>query len=147
MVRKLIVITAVLSLFSSGALAQYIHFPEDNKDAATVKTAVQIKDKGIYNLVVTVQFLRKIEYGSSSLKSDDYNKMVERLLVESRELIMNKILERNELALSDFHELESGIKSAIGKRADELIMQLFPNKKIKVVFSISEFYLLEPTVR
>jgi hypothetical protein len=90
-----------------------------------------------------MHFLRKPQ-DSKIYKSDEYDKFVDRLLIESRGIALKKILDRKELAVSDFHDLEKDIETDIGKLASQLKKNLLPNQNIEVVFSISDFYLLEP---
>ena len=103
-----------------------------------------IKDKGLYNLVVTIQFLRKPQ-DSKIYKSDEYEKLVDRLLVESRGITLQRILEQKNMALSDFAVLKKGIETDIESLANRLKKKLVPDQDIEVVFSISDFFLLEPT--
>jgi hypothetical protein len=143
MVRKFIIVSILLSLCSSNAAASFYSSGYSREDG-TVIAAVQIKEKGIYNLVVTVQFLRKPQ-DSKIYKSDEYEKLVDRLLVESRGIALQRILERKELSLSDFSELKKSIETDIGNLATKLKKKFLPEKDIEVVFSISDFFLLEPT--
>ena len=79
--------------------------------------------------MVTVQFLRKPQ-DSKIYKSDEYEKLVDRLLIESRGIALQKILERKELALSDFSELKKGIETDISKLTTELKKKFLPNQDI-----------------
>ena len=143
MVGKLIIVSILLALCSSNAAASF-YSSGYSREAGTVIAAVQLKEKGIYNLVVTVQFLRKPQ-NSKIYKSDEYEKLVDRLLVESRGIALQRILERKELSLSDFSELKKSQETDIGNLATKLKKKFLPEKDIEVVFSILDFFLLEPT--
>jgi hypothetical protein len=145
MARTLTTVFALLLFCATNALAGFgssIYSSGYSRESGTAIAAVQIKDKKIYNLVVTVQFLRKPQ-DSKIYKSDEYEKLVDRLLIESRGIALQKILERKELALSDFSELKKGIETDISKLTTELKKKFLPNQDIEVVFSISDLYLLE----
>ncbi len=143
MIRKFIISSILLILCSSSAAAGF-YSSGYSREAGTVVAAVQIKEKGIYNLVVTIQFLRKPQ-DSKIYKSDEYEKLVDRLLVESRGIALQRILEQTELALSDFSELKKNIETDIGNLAAHLKKKFLPDQNSEVVFSISDFFLLEPT--
>jgi hypothetical protein len=72
---------------------------------------------------------------------------MDRLLIQSRGIALKKILERKEIAVSDFYDLKKVIETDIANLATQLKKNLFPNQNIEVVFSISDFYLLEPRDR
>lgn len=109
----------------------------------SVIAAVEIKDKGMFNLIVSIQFLRKPKE-SKIYKSDEYEQLIDRLLIESRGIALQKILEAKELKLSDFAELKNNIETEIQKRVMDLKNRYLPDKDVEVVFSISNFFLLEP---
>ena len=145
MIRKLIIAFIFLILCSSNAAASF-YSSDYNREAGTVIAAVQVKGKGICNLIVTIQFMRKPQ-DSKVYKSDEYEKFMDRLAIESRGIALKKILERKELAVSDLNELRKVIETEIGNHAAQLKKKLLPNQNVEVVFSISNFYLLEPNVK
>lgn len=144
MVKKLSIALFALILFSSNALAGF-YFSDSgySREAGTVVAAVEIKDKGIYNLVVTIQFLRKPQ-DTKIYKSDEYEKLVDRLLVESRGITLQTILEQKDLSVSDFAVLKKSIESDIENLATQLKKKIIPEQETEVAFSISDFFLLEP---
>jgi bifunctional pyridoxal-dependent enzyme with beta-cystathionase and maltose regulon repressor activities len=128
--------TAVAGLSSSLYSSAY-------GEEGVVVTAVDIKDQGLYNLVISIQFLRRPR-DSKIYKSDEYEKLIDRLTVESRGIILQKVLETRELKLTDFPDLKNSIQSAVEKRIAELKSALLPEKEAEVVFSLANFFLLEP---
>jgi hypothetical protein len=145
MLRKFLIASIFLILCSSNSAAG-LYSSDNIREAVTVVAAVQIKGKGIYNLVVTIQFLRKPQ-DSKIYKSDENERFMDRLLIQSRGIALKKILERKEIAVSDFYDLKKVIETDIANLATQLKKNLFPNQNIEVVFSISDFYLLEPRDR
>lgn len=147
MIRKLLIVSFFIILSSSSAGASiYSSDYNNSKEEGRIIAAVQIKGKGIYNLIVTIQFLRKAQ-DSKAYKSDEYDKFMDRLVLESRGIALRKILERKELSVSDFNELKKSIETDIKNYSVQLKKYLIPNHNIEVVFSISDFYLLEPRDR
>jgi hypothetical protein len=142
MVRKLVIASILLILFTSTATAGF-YSSGYSRQEGTVIAAVQIKEKGLYNLVVTIDFLRKPQRGKI-YKSDEYEKLVNKMLVKSRGIALQKILESQELALRDFAGLKKNIETDISNLAAKLKKSMLPNQDVEVVFSISDFYLLEP---
>ncbi len=110
---------------------------------SVVITAVDVKDRGIYNLVVSVQFLRKPR-DSKIYKSDEYEELIDRLSVESRGIVLQKILETGALEMTDFLDLKNKIQAELESKASELKNKLLPGKDAEIVFSIGNFFLLEP---
>jgi methylase of polypeptide subunit release factors len=145
MVKNLSIALFALILFSSNAHAGFYSSSSDySREAGTVVAAVEIKDVGLYNLVVTIQFLRKPQ-NTKIYKSEKYEKLVDRLLVESRGITLQRILEQKDLSVSDFAVLKKNIESDIGNLAAQLKKKIIPEQETEVVFSISDFFLLEPT--
>lgn len=63
-------------------------------------TSVSIENKGIYNLVISVQFLKE-PYDKAPFSSDNYEEMIQRLNVEWRGEVLKTVLESNEYKVSD----------------------------------------------
>lgn len=145
MIRKLFVAFVLFVFFSSNAFAFAGSFSsyEHTRNTGSVAGAVQIKGKGIYTLIVTIEFLRKPQ-DSKIYKSDEYEKFMDRLLIESRGIALKKILESKELAVSDLNDLRKSMETDINNMAAALKNKLMPDQNIEVVFSIPYFYLLEP---
>ena len=77
-------------------------------------------------------------------KSDEYKQLIDRLQVEWRGIALQKALESKELKISDLIKLKNSIETEIEALAEQLNKKLVPGKDIEVVFSLSDFYLLEP---
>ncbi|MCP4748244.1 MAG: hypothetical protein GY874_19225 [Desulfobacteraceae bacterium] len=146
MIRKLIFSFLLLMLSTSTASAG-LYYSGHSTEPGTVTAAVEIKDKGLYNLVVTLQFLRTPNKDKKIYRSDEYEKLVDRLLVESRGIALQKILERKELTIGDLAGLKKAIETDIETLAAQLKMKILPHKDVEVIFSISDFFLLQPSYR
>lgn len=142
MTRILTIVSLIFFLCAGNGYAG-LYSSGYNREGGTVIAAVQIKEKGIYNLIVNIQFLHRPQKGKI-YSSDEYEKLIDRLLVESRGIALHKILENTELALGDLLELKNAIETGIEKLATQLKKKLLPDQDVEVVFAISDIYLLEP---
>jgi hypothetical protein len=145
MIRLCSIVLISFSLLASDASAEF-YASRPSGESGTVVAAIQIKDKGIYNLVISLRVVRKPE-DRGVYKSDGYRNLMDRLLVEWRGIAIQKVLECNEMALTDLKTLKTDIETEIGKLVDQLKNKLLPRKKVEVVFSVSDFFLLEPKDR
>lgn len=141
--RNIIIFLAIL--FSTNAFAAFDSgfYSSLTRGEGSVVAAVEIKDKGIFNLIVSIQFLRKPK-DSKIYKSDEYEQLIDRLLIESRGITLQNILAAKELKLTDFAELKNKIETAIQKRVTDLKNKYLPENDVEVVFSLTNFFLLEP---
>lgn len=148
MVRSLNIAYISILLFASNAFAAFDSgfYPGRYANGeSSVIAAVEIKDKGIFNLFVSIQFLRKPE-DRKIYKSDEYEQLVDRLLIESRGIALQKILETKELKLSDLAALRNSIETGVRKRIAELKNKHLPGNDVEVVFALTNFFLLEPKI-
>ena len=145
MVRKSILVVAVIFLLSSNALAGLgsLYSSQYSHEQGTVIGAVEIEGKGIYNLIVSAYFLRRPQ-DKKVFKSDAYEKFIDRLMVEWRGVALQKVLEAKTLKISDLASLKKVIETDLEKLATELKNKLLPGQDVEVVYSISNFFLLEP---
>jgi len=134
---------AIVVLFTSNAFAEGWSKYEAPYIKENVVAPVQIKDKGIYNLVVSVQFLNT-PYDEKTYKSDAYEKFIKRLKVDWSGVAILQILKAKDMSISDLAVLKANIEAEISKLADQLKSKYSLDKNVEVVFSISNFFLLEP---
>jgi hypothetical protein len=142
MKRMLIVLVAILFLHAPYAFAG-LYSSGYSRDEGTVVAAVEIKEKGLYNLVATVEFLHRPQ-NSKIYNSNAYEKLIDRLLVESRGITLQILLDNNELSLSDFSGLKETIETDIENISNKLKKEFLPEQDVDVVFSVSDMFLLEP---
>ena len=83
-----------------------------SRESGSIVAAVQIKDEGIYNLIISANFLRKPQ-DKKIYKSDAYEKLMDMLQVEWRGIAFQKALESKELKISGPIHLKNNIHSEI----------------------------------
>ena len=130
-------------LFTSNAFAEGWSKYEAPYSKDNAVAPVQIKDKGIYNLVVSIQFLNT-PYDDKLYKSDAYERFIKRLRIDWSGVAILQILKANEMNVTDLAGLKGNIEAEISKLADQLKSKYSLDKNAEVVFSISNFFLLEP---
>ena len=141
--KKIFVFLPILLLIlSTNSFAGFSKSYYSNA-SENIAVAVQIKEMGIYNLCVSATFVSR-PTEESIYESDEYEKIIERLRVEWQDLAINKILEAGELETKDLIKLKKNIHLEINNLAGQLKQKLLPKKKVDVIFSISDFFLLEP---
>jgi hypothetical protein len=146
MVRNFSIALVLIVLFATSALAEIgkgIYSSRLSRETGSVIAAVEIKEKGIYNLIISAQFLRKPQ-DKKIYKSDEYEHLMDRLMVEWQGIALQKVLESKELTINDFSRLKSSIETDIRKLVETLKTKILPGQDVEVVFSLSDFFLLEP---
>ena len=113
------------------------------RDAGTVAAAIQLADQGVYNLFVSVRFLRK-PYEKMVYNSEDYRYLMDRVMVGWRGVALKVILESKALAVTDLIGLKNDIETEIERFVDREKEKTFPGKNVAVVFSLSDFFVMEP---
>jgi|MudIll2142460700_1097286.scaffolds.fasta_scaffold113139_2 outer membrane protease len=131
-----------LLLFASNALAGFSSY-SDISSSDSVIAPIQIKNKGIYNLVVSIHFLNA-PTEDKVYKSDPYDKFMRRLKVEWSGVAIIQILKAKEQGINDLANLKANIEGEITKLANQLKSKYAVDKNVEVVFSISNFFILEP---
>lgn len=144
--RTLCIMIFVLALFASNAVAEGFSKYEAPYSKDNAVAPVQIKDKGIYNLVVSIQFLNT-PYDDKIYKSDAYERFMKRLKVDWSGVAVLHILKTTEMSVTDLAGLKGNIEAEISRLADQLKSRYMLDKNVEVVFSISNFFLLEPKER
>ncbi|TRZ47983.1 MAG: hypothetical protein D4S01_11190 [Dehalococcoidia bacterium] len=143
MARSFFISVFVVVLFASNAFAGLGSFYNNPQSSGSIVAPIQIKDKGIYNLVVSIHFLKE-PYNNKIYKSDAYEKLINRLTVEWSGVALQQILEAKEQNINDLTVLKSNIEKAIVSLADKLKNSYSLEKNTEVVFSLSNFFLLTP---
>ena len=141
--RTYYIMIVFVVLFTSNAFAEGWSKYEAPYSKDNAIAPVQIKDKGIYNLVVSIQFLNT-PYDEKTYKSDVYERFIKRLKVDWSSVAILQILKAKEMSITDLASLKGNIEAEITKLADQLKSKYSLDKNVEVVFSISNFFLLEP---
>lgn len=136
------IVLFVLLTISSNSLASFSSY-DNPYSSDSVVAPIQIKDKGIYNIVISIKFLKE-PYDNKTYKSDAYENLLKRLNIEWSGVALFQVLKSNEIGVTELVGLKNDIESEIKKLADELKSKYSLEKNAEVVFSLSNFYLLEP---
>ncbi len=142
MMRSLSIILLLVLLFATNALAGFSSYNSPYSSDSVI-APIQIKDKGIYNLVISIQFLNE-PYDQKIYKSEAYEKLIRRLKVEWSGIALYQILNAKEQSINDLVGLKGIIETEITKLADKLKDKYSLEKNVEVVFSLSNFFFLEP---
>ncbi len=133
-----LIILIASPLYCHAGFSKYESFSNNGG----VVAPVQFNGKSLYNLVVSVQFIRE-PYEKKPYESDIYHALISRLSVEWKGIVIQKILDSSVVQLSGLADLKVSIESAI----NELIITTKPKYGIKkdaeVIFSVHSFYLVE----
>ena len=136
-------LSLIISFFLvSNSLASFSLYT-DPYSRDSVIAPIQIKDKGVYNLVISIHFLNE-PYDKKPYVSDEYENLISRLNVEWSGVALLQVLKTNELSINELASLKVNIETEIA----QLIERLKPNyslkKDVEVIFSLSNFFLIEP---
>ncbi len=132
-------------MFVSNALAGFSSYSELSSSDSVI-APIQIKNKGIYNLVISIHFLNA-PTEDKVYKSDPYEKFMRRLQVEWSGVALLQILKAKEQSINDLANLKANIEGEITKLANQLKSKYSVDRNVEVVFSLSNFFLLEPKER
>ena len=145
MVRSLFSAMIIVLLLTPTALAGFSSY-NNPYSSDSVVAPIQIKDKGIYNLVVAIQFLNE-PYDQKVYKSDAYENYIRRIKVEWSGIVLSQILSAEEQSINDLVGLKGKIETKVAELADRLKNKYSLDRDVEVVFSLSNFFLLEPKYR
>jgi len=107
----------------------------------SLATSVTIENKGIYNLVISVQFLTE-PFDKTPFTSNKYEEMIQRLNVEWRGEVLKTVLESSEYKVSDLSALKNKIDGNIAKLIAGAKKKHGVKSDVEVVYSIGSFYLV-----
>lgn len=135
----IVVICLVLTASISSAGGYYNNpYRSDN-----VVAPLKLKDEGLYNLVISIQFLNE-PYDKKPYKTDGYKKFIQRMMVEWSNAALNATLNSQVSELNHLPKLKSEIESKINELANSLKVKYSLNQDVEVVFTLSNFYLVHP---
>ncbi len=142
MMRIVSSILLVLLIISSNALASFSSY-DNPYNSDSVVAPIQIKNNGIYNIVISIKFLKE-PFDQKTYKSEAYKDLLKRLQIEWSGVTLSQVLKTKEIGVNELVVLKNDIESEITKLADELKNKYSLEKNVEIVFSLSNFYLLEP---
>lgn len=141
--KRTICLIFTLLFFSTSLSFAGFYKSGYTRESGGLVASVLVKDKGIYNLCVSVDFLR-IPEETKVYESDEYKNLINRLQVEWKNIALNKILSSKELEISELFNLKNSIQESISTLSEQLKKKLLSGQNADVIFSISDFFLLEP---
>ncbi|MCG8696626.1 MAG: hypothetical protein MI922_01120 [Bacteroidales bacterium] len=141
MLRSVLIIFSLLLLFSSPTYASISKYFSPTRSNSII-APVEIEGKGLYSLVLSVQFLRK-PFDKKPYTSDEYEQLMNRMQVEWGGVVMQKLLQANVLKIEDFASLQNDLNLELKKLSDKLKAKYSIKKDIEVVFSIYNIVLFE----
>lgn len=141
MSRVLLIVLALSLSFTSNSYSGYFSSSYDTSDS--IIAAVQIEGKGIYNLITSIKFLSKPQE-NKLFESNEYQNFIRHVSIESQGLILQKILEAKSLKVSDFAALKNSIEVEVRNLIEKTKKKHGVAQNAEVVFSIGNFFLLEP---
>ncbi|WP_028578721.1 hypothetical protein [Desulfogranum japonicum] len=109
----------------------------------SVTAPVVIQNQGLYNLVIGIQFL-DAPSGAMVYHSEEYEDLMQRLKVEWAGLASGMVLQSKEHSISDLAALKNKMEKAIQALAENLKPQYGLDANVDVVFSLTDFFLLDP---
>ena len=142
LLRSFISVLLIIFLSAPNVLAGFSSY-RNPYSSDSVIAPIQIKDKGLYNLLISIQFLNE-PFDKKPYDSDAYENFIRRLKVEWSGVALLQVLKTKEQSINDLAELKGNIEAVIAELADQLKNKYSLNKDAEVVFSLSNFFLLEP---
>jgi hypothetical protein len=141
MLRASLVIFFLVLFSASNSIAGFYSSSYD--PASSIVAAVKVENEGIYNLVTSIQFLRKPQ-DSKIFGTDEYEYLIKQVSVEAPGVILQKILEAKSTKMTDLAPLKMSIENAVQDLVEKTKKKHGVSPNTEVVFSIGNFYLLEP---
>lgn len=138
------ILLATVFLASTPSLAGFSSYESFSSNGGVVAPIV-INEQGLFNLVVSVQFVRE-PYEKGSYESDEYHAFISRLSVEWQGLAIQKILDTPSIDPAGLSKLKESIESVINKLIEDTKSKYGIKDSTEVVYSVDKFYLIE-TVR
>lgn len=141
MKRNSLITAILLLIFSTSTFASI--YSSSYGTRGNVVASVEIEGKGIYNLIVSIQFLNQ-PYDKRNYTSDEYEELIKRLSVEWRGVALKTILETNTYKITDLPKLKATVETELQHLIKSSKKKHGVKQNTEVVYSISSFYLMEP---
>jgi len=139
---RILFVSAILFFITAGyTCAGFSSATYDTSNV--VVAAVEIEGKGIYNLITSIQFLRTPK-DNKVFGSDDYEYLINQLNVESKGVILQRILSTQALKMTDFSTLKLNIEKDIQLLIEKTKKQHDIAPDTAVIFAIGTIYLDVP---
>lgn len=139
-----VILVAIVFWASIPSFAGFSSYESFSSNGGVV-APIFINEQGLFNLVVSVQFVRE-PYEKGSYQSDEYHTFISRLSVEWQGLAIQKILDNPSIDSAGLSKLKESIESVINKLIEDTKFKYGIKDSTEVVYSVDKFYLIE-TVR
>ncbi len=136
---KSLFLTFLLICLSSNVMAG--SFYSSPSRGSSLATSVLIDDKGIFNLVISVNFLNE-PFDKAPYTSDSYEEMIKRLNIEWHNVVLNQVLASNSYKTSDLPVLKKSIDSGLSQLVASTKKKYGIKDNVEVVYSVGNFYLV-----
>ncbi len=143
MLRSIVLGFILLLVLSSSVMAGFGSGYYSPTGSGTVIGAVQVEGEGVYNLVVTLEFLRRPQ-DTKTYKSDAYEQLIGFISIKWRKIALDKILEVGPISVSDLASLKKTIEADLEEMVEVEKKKFSLGKDIEVIYTLSNFLLLEP---
>lgn len=140
--KKFLIILFITLFFPSIILAGSYSY-DNFYSSDNVIAPIEIRNKGIYNLVISINILNT-PYDTKIYKSTSYQNLINRMQVEWGNAALVHVLSAKEQNINELSILKSKIISDIQKLADQLKKKYAMGEDVEVVFSLTNFFLVEP---
>jgi hypothetical protein len=137
---KSAIFTALILLLTTNAFGGLSYSSYDSR--GSVIATVEIEGKGIYNLVLSIQFLNE-PYDKREYTSDAYEELINSLSVEWRGVALKAVLEDNKYNVADLSALEVKVNAAVQDLIKTSKKKHGINNNIEVVYSITSLYIVD----
>lgn len=134
---KVAVLLSLVNLFSVNAGMLLYKQPYEIN---VVSAPVQIKDKGMYNLIIGMKFLNK-PTDDKKYKEKGYENLMERLSIEWSSIAISRILTAGEVTVPQLDELKKSIEEDISKYVEGLKEKFMPGVELEIVYAIQTYFL------
>lgn len=140
--KKTLTILFILILFTSTARAASYSY-DNLYSSDNVIAPIEIKNRGIYNLFISINILNT-PYDKQIYKSTSYQNLIKRMQVEWGNAALAHVLSAKEQNINQLSLLKSNIIKDIQTLADQLKKKYGLGNDVEVVFSLTNFFLVEP---
>ena len=134
----LAVILLMLASISANAGFSYKSYDTGN----SVIVAVEIADKGIYNMVISANFSNE-PYERKPYTTDKYKYFMRHITTEWRGAVLNAVLTNNQYDITDLARVESSANSAIKDLITCSKVKHGIQPGVEVQYSITGIYLVD----
>ena len=136
-----IIAVSLISILLTSTLSLAGGYYESPYRFDNVIAPIQLENEGIYNLVISIQFLNE-PYEEKPYETDNYKKFIQRMSVEWSNAALDAALNYKVSKIEQLPKLKSDIESKVLNLANQLKPKYSLKQDVEVVFTLSNFYLV-----